>query len=355
MNSYERVKAVLEGRVPDRVPKFDQIWPETLERWIKEGYPAEIWPEDLFDYDFCMIGGINEEARLGESVVLEETEEWITCKDGNGAILKTWKHKMGCPEHIGFTVNTREAWEDLKGHLQVEERRLGNIDELRKNVAYQKQKERFTSLCLMDLFESGKNVLGHEEMLVNMALDPEWMEDVFQTYTDFEIGMLELFFSYDIPVDAIWVWGDLAYNHGPFYSPDMYRKMIQKHHSKLFRYIHSKGLPVIFHTCGRAMEIVPLLVESGIDCLQPMEAKAGMDVRELKRLYGDRISFMGNIDVTILSTGDWQRIEDEVRSKILIAKEHGGYIYHSDHSVPPSVSLETYRYVMELVDRYGRY
>ena len=64
---------------------------------------------------------------------------------------------------------------------------------------------------------------------------------------------------------------------------------------------------------------------------------------------------MGNIDVTVLSTGDRERIEEEVGGKISMAKRGGGYIYHSDHSVPPGVTWETYRFVMELVEEYGAY
>jgi uroporphyrinogen decarboxylase len=355
MNSYERVKAVLEGRVPDKVPKFDALWMETTKRWISEGYPEGVEPEDYFGYDIGGIAGILEEAKLGHRTILKESDEWVITRDGNDAELKTWKSKTGTPEHIGFGVNTREKWEELKKYLTIDEKRVGGIDNVKKQMEYQKSKGRFTVITLMEQFESAKNVLGHEEMLVNMALDPEWMEDVFKTYSDFEINMLDFLLSKGISADGIWVWGDIAYNHGPFFSPDMYKSMLGKTHKRLFDYAHSKGLHVIYHTCGRAMDMVPYLIESGIDCLHPMEAKAGMDVRQLKKQYGDKISFMGNIDAVVLSTGDKEKIEEEIRSKMTEAKKKGGYIYHSDHSIPPTVSLETYKFVMQLVDKYGMY
>ena len=80
-----------------------------------------------------------------------------------------------------------------------------------------------------------------------------------------------------------------------------------------------------------------------------------MDVRELCPRFGDRLAFFGNIDVMVLLTNDLEAIEEEIRSKLTACKDCRGYAYHSDHSVPPQVSWETYRELIRLVDRYGRY
>jgi uroporphyrinogen decarboxylase len=77
-------------------------------------------------------------------------------------------------------------------------------------------------------------------------------------------------------------------------------------------------------------------------------------VRQLKPLYGDRIIFFGNISADAMARGG-EELETEVRTKVLAAKPGGGYIYHSDHSVPPTVSFENYRRVIELVREHGRY
>ena len=103
-----------------------------------------------------------------------------------------------------------------------------------------------------------------------------------------------------------------------------------------------------------AAEALSLLIETGITAIHPLEAKAGNDVRKLKKIYGKSLVFVGNIDVRKMS-GTREEIEEEIRSKILVARENGGYLYHSDHSVPPSVSFENYKYVMEMVKKYGEY
>ena len=80
-----------------------------------------------------------------------------------------------------------------------------------------------------------------------------------------------------------------------------------------------------------------------------------MDILELKKTYGSAISFMGGIDVRAMADADPSVIEREISTKIPFSKSGGGYIYHSDHSVPDNISFEQYRRVMELVARYGRY
>ena len=92
-------------------------------------------------------------------------------------------------------------------------------------------------------------------------------------------------------------------------------------------------MPVIYHTDGDFRRDPAELIEIGIDCFQPLEAKAHMDLRELKPMYGDKVTLMGNIDVMVLISNDRARIEAEVAAKIPLAKKCGGYIYHSDHSI----------------------
>ncbi|HNV22229.1 MAG TPA: uroporphyrinogen decarboxylase family protein, partial [Candidatus Hydrogenedentes bacterium] len=90
--------------------------------------------------------------------------------------------------------------------------------------------------------------------------------------------------------------------------------------------------------------LVPGMLEAGIDCLQVIEVKAGMDLVKLYRDFGDRLSFMGGMDVRVLYTNDTSRIDAELRAKIPVVKANYGYVLHSDHSIPDQVEYESYRY-----------
>jgi len=103
------------------------------------------------------------------------------------------------------------------------------------------------------------------------------------------------------------------------------------------------------------MEFIPLYIEAGFDCIQPLEVKAGNNMLKLKKDYGDYLAFMGGIDVRAMSSTDPDAIVKEISSKIPVVKKGGGYIYHSDHSVPDDVSFQQYCRVMELVAEYGKY
>jgi uroporphyrinogen decarboxylase len=108
------------------------------------------------------------------------------------------------------------------------------------------------------------------------------------------------------------------------------------------------------HCCGNAEAVFDDLIACGLDVMQPLEAKSGLDVRRLKGRYGEALTLFGNIDVIQMAASD-EAIQAEIRDKFAVAKPGGGYIYHSDHSVPPAVSWPRYQHVMELVRRYGAY
>ena len=128
-------------------------------------------------------------------------------------------------------------------------------------------------------------------------------------------------------------------------SPTMYDELIMAGHKKLFDYAHSLGCKVIVHSCGYVEPLVPGLVKAGMDCLQAMEVKAGMDMPRLFEKFGKKISFYGNIDARVLIANNRPAIDKELQKKIPpIIKGGGGYILHSDHSEPPEVDYETVWY-----------
>jgi uroporphyrinogen decarboxylase len=97
------------------------------------------------------------------------------------------------------------------------------------------------------------------------------------------------------------------------------------------------------------------MIEAGIDCLQVIEVKAGMDLLKLYREYGERLSFMGGIDVRALYTNDYSIIDAELETKIPIVMQNNGYAVHSDHSIPNTVHYQTYRYFIEKALSLGTY
>jgi uroporphyrinogen decarboxylase len=107
------------------------------------------------------------------------------------------------------------------------------------------------------------------------------------------------------------------------------------------------------HSCGDVNPFLPELIEIGVDGLNPLEVKAGMDPLHLKKTYGRQLLLHGGINAVLWN--DLSAIEAEMRKVLPVVKENGGYIFASDHSIPQSVSLEGFRRIMALAKELGKY
>ena len=345
MSSIERVTATLDREPVDRLAATESFWGETRRRWADEGHVGS--DEDLhdhFDLDLRYGGWPRLVADLDfQPRVLEETEDTVLRLDGNGATLRWMKHKGNAPEHVDFTVKDRATWEEhARQQLVAFDDRRVPYDEYRAARTNAANKQRFFCWHGVAPFECMHPVCGHEYMLMGMAMDPEWVQDMVTVYADVTIAVMEELFSKVGKPDAVWFYEDMGFKGRPFMSPDMYRDLIQPGHAKLFEFAHGQGLKVIVHSCGFVEPLVPGLVEAGMDCLQAMEVKAGMDVVRLAELFGDRICFCGNLDVRELISNDTFRIDAEMDGKIPALLERGvGYIVHTDHSVPSEVDYSS--------------
>jgi len=135
----------------------------------------------------------------------------------------------------------------------------------------------------------------------------------------------------------------------------MFRELLYPAHKKIFDFAHSRKLPVVLHCDGYVETLIPSLIEAGINCLQPIEAKAGMDLVRLKQRFGDQIALIGGMDERALETNDVGAVEAELLNKLPAAMAGSGYVLQVDHSVSPLVNYETYRYFVERGLEIGTY
>jgi len=351
MTHKERLLNALDRKPVDLLAYVDSLWGETTKKYIAEGLLKE--GESAIEH-FCMSimsgGWLNSCANLDfEPVVIEEDDETILKLDGNGAKLRQWKNKSGTPEHVGFTVTDRKTWgKHARPHLLDLDRRRINFEGYRDAKRIAAEQNRAFCWAGVAPFEQMHPVCGHEYMLIGMALEPDWIKDMVMVYADMTIKHLEMLFDEEGLPDAFWFYEDMGFKEKPFMSPAMYEELVMPGHQKLFDYAHSRGLKVIVHSCGFVEPLVPGLVKAGMDCLQAMEVKAGMDMPRIAKQFGDRISFCGNIDIRIIASNDKEKIDAELNRKIIpVLKMGSGYILHSDHSIPPEVEHDTLKYFFE--------
>jgi uroporphyrinogen decarboxylase len=368
VTSRERIRRILAHEPVDRIGLFEVFWADTARRWTAEGHlpPGEAI-EDHFDLDLRRSSGaLSISGKLLDLVadldageqVLEETATTRLVRDGNGAVLRWPKGVSGAPEHVDFLVRDRAGWEHqleprLRDRGQLE-RRI-NLELYRQARRQCDQDQRFLACGVVGAFDLMTLMCGHEHLLAGMALDPEWVRTMADLYGELTIELLEILFAREGLPDGMWVWDDLGFANGPFMSPAMYRELIFPAHRRLFGFAHQRGLKVILHSDGRILALLPALLEAGIDCLQPLEAKAGMDLVRLKREYGDRLALIGGMDARVLVTNDLGAVRAELEAKVPAAMAGSGYVLQVDHSVPDQVDYDTYRYFVEQGLRLGTY
>ncbi len=357
MTGVERIGNILWRRPVDRIGLFEHFWGDTLKKWRSEGHIGE--DEDLathFGFDMATSWPFTTVARLDfVPEVLEETEETILTRDGNGAVLRRHKLHNATPEHVDFEVKERRAWEENIKPLLTPSRARIKFEAYRKAKEASRRHNRFFCWAGVNVFEMMHPVCGHEYMLMGMATDPDWVRDMAEVYSGLTIALMEILFAEEGRPDGIWFYEDMGFKERPFMSPAMYREIIQPAHARTFDYAHALDLPVIVHSCGFVEPLLPHLVEAGMDCLQVMEVKAGMDPLRIKKNFGDRIALCGGMDARNLVANDREAIRRELQEKIPVVKEDYGYILHSDHSIPTTTQYETYRFFVDEGLRLGRF
>ena len=180
------------------------------------------------------------------------------------------------------------------------------------------------------------------------------MGEMFEKITDLTIATLQHMLDIGCKPDALWLVEDMGGTHTTLFSPKIFEELLFPCHQKLAKFLHDNGMYYLMHSCGYIEPFIPALIEAGLDVLQAIQANTGMHVKELKPKFGDKLTFWGNIAVKAFAEGP-AAIEAELREKVPLAMEGGGYIYHSDHSIPPEVSWETYQHAMQVLDEIGTY
>jgi len=157
----------------------------------------------------------------------------------------------------------------------------------------------------------------------------------------------------DLRIECIRFWEDMAYKSGPLISPAMVRKYMLPRYKQVIDLLHSHGVDIIhIDSDGNVNELVPIWMEVGINFPWPLEVAAGVDAVALRKEYGKNIIPGGNIDKRLFAKGKGA-IREEVMSKVPFLVETGGYFPCLDHVVPPDISLEDFRYYLNLLREIG--
>ena len=352
MTSWERFKRMYEHREADRIPIIDEPWSGTLRRWRREGMPEGMDWCDYFDVDKLGIINIDISPRMPE-ITLEETDRYYIRTSPWGVTMKHFKEEDSTPEFLDFTITTQEAWDQAKKQMTLEDDRIP-WEMLRQNYDKWRAEGRWIRAVFWFGFDVTHSwMMGTENTLVAMMEEPKLVEDMFDTYLSRCETLFSRIWDAGYHFDEIFWYDDMGYKGTTFFSPNMYRSMLQPYHKRAVDWAHNRGIYAQLHSCGDVMTLLPDIVATGVDALNPLEVKAGMDAFKIKKEYGDRLVLHGGINAVLWNDKD--AILEEIDRKVPVLKENGGFIFSSDHSIPNSVSLENMKAIVEEVKRVGRY
>lgn len=363
----ERIRSALAHCEGDRVPVGEFFWTGFLKR-CKAKWGEGFDPYRHFDLDYIVITP-NMDPRIRPFEIVEQSGEDIVVRTGFGATIRRRGEKP-MPHYETFSVRQPEQMADFALDAPDDPRRFssGGDDQINcvgdallrdlppwteRLDAYKDDFAVFGSVC--EPYEYLWRIIGSENALYWMTLH----EDLFRAFVD-RLGRFLLEFT-RAQIEAgkgrlsgMYIWGDVAYVRGMLFGARRWREMFKPHVKALIDLCHERGLATVYHGCGNARDIFEDMVEIGLDAYNPLEAKSGLDVVDLKKGFGGRLAFVGNIDVRVLEKGDPQAIRREVLYKLQAARG-GGWVMQSDHSVSSNVAPESYELAVQTLREAGRY
>ncbi len=357
LTSRERVNCAIHRQPHDRVPRFDTYWDDTLERWKDEGLAGgEDAAHARLQADMLRLTPFIWPAPYpGRQEVLSRDGNTRLVRDEWGAIIRLFNDHQTTPEHISWECDSPEAWRNAFKTAIEEAPPEWDLAEVQRRQDRADKETLWSYIPTVEPFECLRKLVGDVEFMMGIIEEPDWIAEMAEVTTTRTLKELNNLLAAGLRPDGLWIYGDLAYNHSTFCSPQQYRDLIWSQHKRMCDWAHQHGMKTIYHTDGNATSVLDLLIEAGVDVFQPLECKAKMQIADLSHEFGDRLTFFGNIDVMVMISGDEAAIEQEIRDTFAAGMANNGYIYHSDHSVPPQVSWSLYQKIIGLIDKYGNY
>jgi uroporphyrinogen decarboxylase len=197
------------------------------------------------------------------------------------------------------------------------------------------------------LFERAWTLAGMENLLMAMIDDKAFVNELLDRILDYNLKVIEKACSFSI--DAMRFGDDWGHQRGLITGRALWRELIGPRVRKMYELSRSKGKRVFIHSCGKVEELFPDLMESGVDVFNPFQPEV-MDVYEMKRRFGDRLSFFGGISTQkTLPYGTVQQVREEVRRLLDQVGKNGGYIASPAHAIPKDAKPENIAAMIEVL------
>ena len=337
MNSEDRVIKTLRREKVDRVPVFEWLISNNV---IQALCPGKTWDDLIYELDLDAICvDLNyENVKLDAENFLDE---WGMIK------------RYSAEEHSVPISGPIKCMKDLDRYSPPDYNKDSRYKTLITSLERHKGKKAVI-LHLNDVFSIPSRLMTYEDFMVCISEEPELVEGLIDMSIEVNLQMAKEAVKHGVKI--IYTGDDYAYNNGPMMSPNTFKNIFYPRLCKVMKGYKDLGLYVIKHTDGNIMPIIDMIIDSGIDCLDPIDPLAGMNLTQIKRKYGDRIAIKGNVDCAqTLTFGSVQDTIDETKKCLQAAATGGGYILSSSNSIHSKVNPENFKAMVDTAKEFGRY
>ena len=362
----DRFYRVFTYQEVDRVPDLEfGYWPQTIRRWLGEGLPLELAPEETnemfseklddffgFEHEGSAISLHTEMNPPFEERVIERRRESVILRDTSGALAERYLNdaeQSSIPRFIEFPVKTPKDWERMKERYRLDDpcRAVAteDIEDARQGQADGKA----VKIACTGFYGQLRNWMGMEKLSYAFYDHPRMVHEMVEHWAELCARQIEQL-PEDMMIDRVDWWEDMASKNGPLVSPSLFRQFLQPGYHRVMTAAQRRGCVLGMVDCdGNPHAIVGNWLAEGVNIMFPLEVAAGAAPYAWREQFGLELRLRGGIAKQPLVAGG--RAIDQELERVRPLLEQGGYIPHLDHLVPPDIP---YAHYCEYLDKKRR-